>query len=455
MSKRPEHPALCELLTRSVRGAVITAATAPYQQARRVWNASIDQRPIAIVACQDDDDIRTALAGCREHGVPVTVRGGGHNVSGLAVRDGSVLLDLSPMRGVTVQPARRTATAQGGALWRDFDAATALHGLATTGGLVSTTGVGGLTLGGGAGWLMRRYGLACDSVLSAQVVLADGQTTRASHTENSELLWLLRGGGGGFGVVTEFEFRLHPLTHVLAGLLVYPGEAIPQALRGFRDFIEVAPDEFCGMVVIANAPPLPFLAPQWHGRPVAIIAACWCGGLREGTVALKPLRALAKPLADVIHELPYERWQTMQDAGAPSGRCQYWKTASFSSLTDSTIDFLAEAANRLPSPTTQLHVQHLGGAVERIPASDSAFGARNAQCFINLIGCVTEAGSFPAMREWIRDAHAALCLDALPGSLPNFSGIDDQNLAGQFGAMRAAKIQALRRRYDPTALFAT
>jgi hypothetical protein len=455
MPKQSEHLALCDFLTRSVRGGVTSPANASYDQARRVWNAIVDQHPLAIVACQDEDDVRIALTGCREHGIPATVRGGGHNVAGLAVRSGFVLLDLSTMRNVTVHPERRTAFAQGGALWRDFDAATAVHGLATTGGLVSTTGLGGLTLGGGAGWLMRRYGLACDNVLSARVVLADGRTVRASRTENPELLWLLSGGGGGFGVVTEFEFRLHPVSRVLAGLVVHAGEAIEQVLRGFRDFIEVAPDEFCGMVIIANAPPLPFLTSQWHGRPVAIMALCWCGEPADGEIALKPLRAMGQPLADVIHELPYVQWQTMRDPGAPSGRCQYWKTASFSSLTDGTIDFLADAANHLPSPTTELHVQHLGGAVERIPEGDSAFAARNVQCFVNLFGSVTEPAAFPAMRQWVRDAYAVLSRDALRESLPNFSGVDDTALEGQFGATRAVKIAELRRRYDPTGLFAT
>jgi FAD binding domain len=450
-----KQPALCEFLSRSLGEAVITAASGSYEGARRVWNGIIDQYPAAIVSCRDEQDIRTALAACRDHGVPVTVRGGGHNVAGLAVRNGGVVLDLSGMRSVAVHADRRTASVQGGALWSDVDAATALHGRATTGGLVSTTGVGGLTLGGGAGWLMRRHGLACDNVVSARVVLADGQVVRVSPTEHPDLHWLMRGGGGRFGVVTEFEFRLHPVSTVLAGLLIYPGEEAGRVLRGFRDFVGTAPDEFCGMVVIANAPPLPFLAPAWHGRPVTILGACWCGSLPDGVVALKALRGIGQPLADAVHDFPYVQWQQMQDPGAPPGRYQYWKTASFGGLTESTIDLLAAAAHRLPSQTTELHVQHLGGAVERIPDNDSAFAARGAQYFINLIGSVTEPGGFPAMRAWVRETHANLSREALPGTLPNFSGTDDAALEGQFGATRAAKIADLRRRYDPTGLFMT
>jgi hypothetical protein len=237
--------------------------------------------------------------------------------------------------------------------------------------------------------------------------------------------------------------------------LIYPADQAGLVLRRFRDFAETAADEFCGLAVITHAPPLPFLASDWHGKPVVILAVCWCGGLAEGTAALQPLRTASPPLADVIHEMPYVQWQQLQDPGAPAGRCQYWKTASFSALTDSTIDLLAAAAHSLPSPTTELHVQHLGGAVERIPESDSAFSGRSAQFFVNLIGCVTEPAAFPGLRAWVRDFHSQLTREALPNTLTNFSGADDQVLEGQFGTPRAARIAEIRRRYDPTGLFAT
>jgi FAD/FMN-containing dehydrogenase len=308
---------IAKALQSQLRGSMFGADAAEFDQLRRVWNNAIERRPCAIARCADAHDVQIALQLARDHGVRVTVRGGGHNVAGLAVQDGALLLDLSAMRDVSVNREMRIATVEGGALWRDVDAATAAAGLATTGGLISTTGVGGLTLGGGVGWLMRRHGLACDNVVGANVVLADGRSVRVDAGDHADLFWALRGGGGGMGVVTHFELQLYPLSEVYAGLVVFPGDRCATLLRRFRDVAHDAPDEFCGLVVVTSAPPLPFLDPAWHGRTVCIVALCWSGTMPTGERFLEPIRRADTSLADVVAPMPYVQWQQMLDPGAP------------------------------------------------------------------------------------------------------------------------------------------
>jgi FAD/FMN-containing dehydrogenase len=445
---------LVQDLQAKLRGSVVAAGVDEFDQLRRVWNGAIDRRPCAIARCIDAHDVQLALQVARGHRVGVTVRGGGHNVAGLAVRDGALLVDLGAMRAVSVNPQVRIATVEGGALWRDVDAATAAHDLATTGGLISTTGVGGFTLGGGAGWLMRRYGLACDNLIGAHVVLADGRSVRVDAGEHSDLYWGLRGGAGALGVVTSLEFRLYPLTQVLAGLIVFAADQAPALLRRFRDVALEAPDEFCGMVVLTSAPPLPFLDSAWHGRPVCMVAICWSGEPAAGEHVLEPIRRAGAPLAEAIHLMPYRQWQQMLDPSAPAGRHHYWKNVNFASLSDAAIDQIASAASTLPTPVTELHVQHLGGAVARVPCNDSAFGHRDSQFFVNLIGAATEKTHFEATRAWIRDLHMRLSAHALPGTMPNFADHDDRDMIARFGRDHAVRLQDLRRRYDPDALFA-
>ncbi len=439
----------------ALRGSVVDADADGFDQLRRVWNGAIDRRPCAIARCADARDVQLALQVARDHRVGVTVRGGGHNVAGLAVRDGALLLDLGAMRAVSVNTQLRIATVEGGALWRDVDAATAAAGLATTGGLISTTGVGGFTLGGGAGWLMRRCGLACDNLLGANVVLADGRSVRVAAAEHPDLYWGLRGGAGGLGVVTGLEFRLYPLAQVLAGLVVFPGDQSAAVLRRFRDVAHDAPDEFCGLVVMTSAPPLPFLDSAWHGRTVCILALCWSGAVATGERILEPIRHAGAPLADVVAPMPYAQWQQMLDPGAPPGRCHYWKSVNFASLSDGAIDLLAAAADARRTPFTELHVQHMGGAVARVPPSDCAFAHRDARFFVNLIGAAADATDFDGLRGWIRDLYTRLSAHALPSRMPNFSDADDQDAIAQFGRDHARRLQELRVRYDPEGLFAS
>src|ERR1700684_636806 len=354
---------LLDTLRSRLRGTSLVRGDQGYDIARRVWNGAIDRHPSCIVGCADAEDVSHALHVPADHGLRMTVRGGGHNVAGRSIRDGSLLLDLSKLRHVSVNGELRVATVQGGALWRDVDRATAIEGLATTGGLISSTGVGGFTLGGGAGWLMRKHGLACDNVRSAGVVLADGRFVRASPQEHADLYWGLRGGAGGLGVVSSFDFQLHPLREVLAGLIVHPAEHAREALRAFRDFAADAPDEFCGLAVITHGPPLPFLDADWHGRPVLLFAVCWSGDLAEGEAALAALRGHGRPVVDHIGRMPYAHWQQLQDPTAPRGHYYYWKTANYAALSDNTVDELAAMAHRLPSMRSESHVQHMRGAV--------------------------------------------------------------------------------------------
>jgi hypothetical protein len=438
-----------DALRSRLRGASLVPGDEGYDLARRVWNGAIDRHPSCIVACADAEDISHAVRVAAEQGLRMTVRGGGHNVAGRSIRDGSLLLDLSKLRQVSVNRESRTARVQGGAVWRNVDKATAIEGLATTGGLISSTGVGGFTLGGGTGWLMRKHGLACDNVRSADVVLADGRFVRASAQEHADLYWGLRGGAGGLGVVTSFDFQLHPLREVLAGLIVHPAEHAIEALRTFRDFAAAAPDEFCGLAVIAHGPPLPFLDTAWHGRPVVMFAMCWCGDIVEGERALAALRGHGRPVVEHIGRMPYVQWQQMQDPTAPSGHYYYWKTANYAALSNHTIDELAAMATRLPSMRSEIHVQHMGGAVSRFDPEDSAFAHRNAQFFVNFIGITDAVSACGPVREGIRALHDRASRDALPGALTNFTDQDDSDDVRRFGLRNAGRLASLRKKYDP------
>jgi FAD/FMN-containing dehydrogenase len=445
------EPSVHEAFRARLRGRTILPGDAEYDGARRVWNGAIDRRPSCIIRCADAEDVSHAVRIAADHALALTVRGGGHNVAGRSIADGRLLLDLSGLRRVTVNRHTRIATVQGGATWRDVDAAAAAEGLATTGGLISSTGVGGFTLGGGAGWLMRKHGLACDNVRSFDVVLADGRFVRASAGEHADLFWGLRGGGGSIGVVTSFEFQLHPLREVLAGLVVHSTEHAEPALRFFREFASHAADEFCGIAVIAHAPPLPFIDPEWHGRPVIMFAMCWSGDIETGERVLAPLRGWGSPLVDHVGTMPYVEWQRIQDPLAPRGHYYYWKTANFAALSDATVSELAAAADSLPTMRSEIHVQHMGGAVARIPAGDAAFAHRDARFFVNYIGLTDTAGAIGSLRTAIRQLHAKASRDALPGIMTNFSDQDDADPVRQLGAQNAARLSSLRRTYDSAA----
>jgi FAD/FMN-containing dehydrogenase len=441
-------------LAQAMRGALLQPGQAGYEEYRRVWNGAIDRHPLAIARCADAEDVAAAVRFAVRERIPMTVRGGGHNVAGLAVRDDALMIDLGAMNRVEVDPAARVVHVQGGTLWRDVDAATQPHGLATTGGFVSTTGVGGYTLGGGVGWLMRRCGLAVDNLLEAEVVLADGRSVVANERENADLFWGLRGGAGGLGVVTRFTYRLHPVGEVYAGVAFHPVEAAPGLLRAFRAFTPKAPDPLTAMLVFTTIPPLPFVPAEAHFSRAVALAWCWSGNPAEGETALAPLAGYGKPLALHAGVMPYAPWQQTFDPAAPHGDHYYWTTSQFDALDDALIDALVPMAAAPPDPLCEVHVHHLGGAVAAVPGSATAFSYRDAPFFINLIGHAGAAERFTAMRDWVRGLRATLAPHARAGMQPNFAGEVSDLGAHAHVADAEARLQALRAHYDPEGLLA-
>jgi FAD/FMN-containing dehydrogenase len=367
------------------RGRLIGAGDVDYDVARAVWNGAIDRRPHLIARCIGIADVVAAVRFARDHDLEIAIRGGGHNVAGSAVCDSGIVIDLSAMRAVRVDPANLRAWVQGGALWGDVDHETQAHGLATTGGIVSHTGVAGLTLGGGVGWLMRKHGLTIDNLLAIDIVTADGEKLRASENEHPDLFWALRGGGGNFGVVTSLEFRLHAVgPTVLAGPIIWDATDAGEILRFYRDFVSNAPDELSTVVRFGTAPPLPVIPEHLHWRPVLMIGACYTGPIDRGEKALRPLRTCRTPLLDLVGPAPYVGFQSALDSTVVHGWNYYWKSTHLPELSDGLIDVLTEHAFSFSSPRSYGVMFHLGGAVSRVAAGATAFGNRQASHAITL-----------------------------------------------------------------------
>lgn len=436
-----------------MRGQLLHPGDPGYEDRRRVWNGAIDRRPLAIAHCADAEDVGIAVKFAAGERLPLTIRGGGHNVAGLAVRDGALMLDLGALNRVDVDARARLVRVEGGALWRDVDAATQTHGLATTGGFVSSTGVGGLTLGGGVGWLMRQWGLAIDNLISADVVLADGRCVVASAEQHADLFWALRGGAGGLGVVTRFAFRLHPVSEVLAGVIFHPIEAAPRLLRAFREFTPTASEQGTFMLVFTTAPPAPFLPVEVHGQRVVALAYCWSGDPAQGEHALAPLTGFGVPLGKLGGVMPYAAWQQSFDPQAPAGDHYYWTTTTLDALDDALIDVLVNHAAAVPDPMCEVHVHHLGGAVAAMSGDAGAFVHRDAPFFINAIGHAGAAKKWPEIRDWSRGLRSSLVPWARAAMQANFAGeAGDWQLQTHDAAARA-RLQDIRRRYDPAGLF--
>jgi FAD/FMN-containing dehydrogenase len=443
-------------LAGSFTGELLSPADAGYDDARQVWNGAIDRRPALIARCAGVADVVGALRHAREHDLLVAVRGGGHGVAGQAVCDDGIVIDLSPMRGIEVDPAGRTARAQAGVLWGEIDGATQAHGLATVGGIVTHTGIAGLTLGGGIGWLMRRHGATVDNLLSAEVVTADGAVLRASAQEHPELFWGLRGGGGNFGIVTSFQYALHALgPTVLAGPIVYALDDAPEVLRLYRDYVAQAPDELTTILTLRQAPPLPFLPAAVHGRPVLMVSVCYAGPVPRGEDVLAPLRGFGTPLVDAIGPRPYVELQSLYNAGVPHGWHYYWKSWELPPLQDAAIDTLVEQAARIDSPRSYVIVFQLGGALARVGEHETAYGQRDAAHNVN-INAVWLPDD-PARDEhvrWARECYAALEPFATGRAYVNFLADEGQErVRAAYGEERYARLVALKRAHDPDNVF--
>ena len=442
-------------LVQQFRGELIRPGDTQYDSARAIWNGAIDRHPALVARCTSTADVRAAVRFAREHDLLVSVRGGGHNVAGTAVCDDGLVIDLSPMKGVWVDPAGRSARAQPGLLWGEFDRETQAFGLAAPGGIISHTGIAGLTLGGGFGWLMRRYGLAADNVLSADVVTADGNHLRATAEEHADLFWGLRGGGGNFGVVTSFEYRLHAVgPTVLAGVMLHPAAKARAVLGFYRDFIATAPDELTTIAVLRMAPPAPFLPPSVHGQPVVVIGACYAGSVEKGESVVAPLRRFGEPLVDLIRPTPYVAHQALFDPSAPHGLGYYWKSEYVPSLSDALIDTLAERAWRAPTPESYTIIFHLGGAVGRQDPEGSAFEDRRAAHAVNIDAVWSDPARAPACIAWTRELWEAVRPYSTGRVYVNFLGDEGQDrVRAAYGDDKYERLRALKRKYDPTNFF--
>jgi len=444
---------LAQFFSSGFGGAVVGPDDPDYDSARAIWNGSIDARPALIAKCRTTADIVAAVTRTRAAGVPLAVRGGGHSVAGLSTCNDGVVIDLSSMRSVEVDPDRRTASVQPGATWADLDSATAVHGLATTGGLISTTGVAGLTLGGGIGWLQRKHGLSCDNLLEADVVTADGDVLAVSDTERPDLLWGLRGGGGNFGIVSRFEFALHPVSTVLGGLFLFPFERGKETLKVFRAWAAGAPDEASMLVAIMTAPPEPFVPAEMVGQKAVAILGCWCGDIDSGVRAIEPLRELG-PAADLFGPMPYLALQTMLDGGAGPGSRNYFRGGFVADLDDRVIDLALEHGGRMPSPMSQIHFHQMGGAVGRVPSDATAFSGRHAGYTYNVVSTWTEPAEDAQHIAANRDVASALAERSVGGAYVNFAGDTDvDRVRSLYGDEIYDRLARLKREYDPSNLF--
>src|SRR4051794_22798381 len=426
-----------------------------YDEARSIWNAAHDKRPAMIVRCAGVADVMRAVEFACSENLEIAVRGGSHSIPGFSTVDDGIVIDLSAMRSVHVDPARRTAIAEGGTRWADFDHETQAFGLAVTGGLVSSTGIAGFTLGGGIGWLMRKHGLTADNLISADVVTADGRLVHASADENPELFWGLRGGGGNFGIVTSFEYRLHPVGPVLmGGPVIYPGELAGDILRFYREWSKDAPDELTTLVSLATAPPAPFSPEQCRGRRVVITPGVYAGPIEDGGRAMRALRERGEPVADLMGPLPYVAMQSLLDPLWVPGAHNYFKSGWLRGLDDRAIDTLVEYHRNISSPKSEIHVHQMGGAVARVPAGATAFGDRSAPFLLNIIGSTFTADGYDDAVAWAQSLHSAMDPALTGGTYVNFiSAEGPDRVRDAYGADTYERLRALKREYDPTNLF--
>ena len=443
---------VAELRTR-LRGDLIVSEDAAYEEARKVYNGMIDRRPAAIIRCADVADVMAAVGLARDNGLDLSVRGGSHSVPGFGTNDGGVVCDLSAMRGIRVDPDARTVRAEGGCTWGDLDHATHAFGLATTGGIISTTGIGGLTLGGGIGHLARGCGLSCDNLIAADVVTADGRLLRASDDDHPDLFWALRGGGGNFGVVTSLEYRLHPVGEIYGGPIFFPVEHAADVMRFYREFIANAPEQLGAFFAFQIAPPLPFIPEDRHGETMCLIVACWAGPVEEGEQAVAPLLEAAPVVAQHVGRMPYPALNGAFDALLPPGLQHYWKAAFVTELTDEAIAAHVEHGPRVPCVESTMHLYPIDGACHRVPSDATPFAFRDASFACVIAGMWPDAADNERNIRWVRDYWNAIHPHSEEGGYVNFMSGDDQeriraNYRGNFD-----RLVAVKQKFDPENLF--
>jgi FAD/FMN-containing dehydrogenase len=443
-------------LSKGFDGKIMVPGDAGYDEARKIWNGMIDKRPAIIARCAGTRDVVRTVNFARDNGVLLAVRGAGHHIAGNSLCDGGIVADLSGMKAVKVDPSARRATAEGGATLADFDAATQAHGLATPVGINSTTGIAGLTLGGGFGWLSRKFGMTVDNLEGAEVVTAKGNVVRASATENTDLFWALRGGSGNFGVVTRFDFRLHPVgPDLLSGLIVYPFAQARSVLQQYRDFVAKAPDELSVWSVLRKAPPLPFLPAEVHGREVVILALLYAGDPATGQAQIAPLRKFGTPVGEHVGVQPFTAWQKAFDPLLTPGARNYWKSHNFTKLADGLLDVVIEYVKKLPSPQCEIFFGSIGGATKRPAPDATAYAHRDAEYVMNVHGRWESAGDDERCIKWSRDYFRASAPFASGGAYVNFLTEDEGDRVRSAYGPNYERLARLKRQYDPDNLFRT
>ncbi|HET6502035.1 MAG TPA: FAD-binding oxidoreductase [Amycolatopsis sp.] len=442
-----------ETLREQVHGQVITRDDEGYEEARKVHNGMIDRHPREVVRVANAGDVMAAVDFARRNGLELAIRGGAHGVPGFGTCDDGLVIDLSAMRGVHVDPTNRTARAEGGATWSDFNTATHAFGLATTGGIISTTGVAGLTLGGGIGYLARSAGLSCDNLISADVVTADGRFLVASEHENEDLFWALRGGGGNFGVVVSFEFKLHPVSTIYGGPMLFELDAAADLLRFYREFIADAPEAFGGFPGFQLAPPLPFIPENRVGEPFALFVNCWTGPLEKGEEIIKAVRDVAPVVAEQIGPMPYPALNSAFDPLVPPGLQHYWKANFVTELTDDAIAAHLEHGPKLPAVNSTMHIYPINGACHRVAPEDTAFAYRDANFATVIAGMWPDPADNESSIKWVRDYYAATAPHSEAGAYINFMAADDQDRVRTSFKNNYDRLVEIKKRYDPDNLF--
>jgi FAD/FMN-containing dehydrogenase len=453
MVMEPPPDRLLRRLKSVVRGKVLSPGNEGYDAARRVYNGMIDRRPAFIIQCSGTEDVQALVRFSGDHHWPPAIRGGGHSSAGFSVCEGGLVIDLSLMKAIHVDPVRRIGRVQAGVTWGEFDAQTQVLGLATTGARISSTGVVGVTLGGGYGWLMRKYGLTVDNLLSAEIVTADGLLLNASANENPDLFWGIRGGGGNFGVVVSLEFRLHPVSQVTGGMAFYPAARGREVLKFYRDFMSCAPDELSALCNFLIMPPAPFVPPHLQGVPVVAIAVCHAGSQDDGQRDLQPLSELGPPLLHRIRPMAYSRLQRMYDAAGTFGHKVYGRSGHFLDLGDDAIDAIATHATRITSPLSIAMLCRLGGAVARVGEHDTAFGHRNAAFDLAINAVWTDADETPLQMRWT-DEFWCIMRRFCSGVYVNELGLEgDERVREAYNPETYRRLVALKNIYDPGNLF--